>query len=146
MKRHVAFSSLLSCLLLCLCVLTIGAAGITGESAPTSARVANHPPSPALPAALVPIVAQTLAARSPQTWRARITAQHDVVFSNPAQHLTANFNHDATTLQLGDKPHDQLTLQLTAYRVGNSTQPLTTGVPSANGNRVEWSHSHGLSE
>ncbi|MGH8397211.1 MAG: hypothetical protein ACRETA_03050 [Gammaproteobacteria bacterium] len=146
MKRHIAFSSLVSCLLLCLCVLTIGAAGITGESAPTSAHVANHPPSPALPAALVPIVARTLATRSRDTWRAHTTATHGVEFNNPAQHLTANFNHDATTLQLGDKPHDQLTLQLTAYRVGNSTQPLTTGVPSANGNRVEWSHSHGLSE
>lgn len=99
-----------------------------------------------LPIGLVPVVAQTLAARSPDVWGARFGASQTAILHNPAQRFTARINSHGMVLQLGPDRRNRIAFELTAYRDGNVTLPVAPGVLSANGNRVQLSHGYGLSE
>jgi uncharacterized repeat protein (TIGR01451 family) len=99
-----------------------------------------------LPAALVPAVAQILAADSPAIWRSHTVGKHTTVFYNPSQHLIASFNRHGAILQFGDQQHDRIAMQLVAWRSENFVQPITQESPSTKGNRVTLAHGHGFTE
>lgn len=99
----------------------------------------------ALPAEIVPIVAQTLVARSPAAWDAHIT-QQAVEFDNPAQHLTASFSRHGAQLQFGSIQPGQLNMELLALQNGEAHYRMTSDMPVARGNRVELAHGRGLTE
>lgn len=98
-----------------------------------------------LPTSLVPIVAHTLAARNPGIWRAEIRHQ-TVLFTNPAQHLTASFDRSGVRFEFGGSQREQLGMQLLALRSGMVRDPVTRVQPLAHANRVEFAHGQGLSE
>lgn len=99
----------------------------------------------ALPADLLPIVAQTLAARSPAAWNAHVSKQ-TVEFDNPAQHFTASFNQDGAQLQFAGKQQEQLGIHLLALRDGKAIYAVAPAKASVKDKRVELAHDHGLTE
>lgn len=115
--------------------------------APSVARAPNTPAGlSAWPAELLPTVAQTLAARSPEIWRAHTTARHAAIFNNPTQHLAASFDRHGVQFQLEGTQPAQLNMQLLALRGGKTTYPARSAKLSEKYNRVELAHEHGLTE
>ena len=145
MQRHSIFHSLISCLLVSVCVVAIATEARLRLHTPAPVGVINHRNLVALPPELVPAVAQTLASRSPDTWYARDTGK-TVLFSNPAQRLTMRFDRHGATLELDDKQFTHVTLNMTGYRSEHSTHPVLAGAPAVHGNRVEFARGSGITE
>lgn len=100
----------------------------------------------ALPADLVPIIAQTLAAHSPATSNTQVNKQA-VVFDNLAQHLSTSFSRHGARLQIGGVQPNQLNMQLLALQSGKANYPVITSAPPAvHNNRVELARGQGLTE
>ena len=114
-------------------------------AAPATLTAATRP-APVLPAGLLPVLARTLAAQSPQTWRAKRTAGDVLAFNNPAQHFFASFNRQGIRLQFDGTRHGQMRMQLLALHSGAARFPVAAGKPSVHGVRVQIGRGHGLSE
>ena len=99
--------------------------------------------SGALPVGLAPALGQTLAAQLPATWQARPVGG-GAVFSNPAQHLRAQF--DSRGLHLSKPGQAPMVLRLMGYRQGSAQAALHTYSPVLDGTRVSRDWGAGLSE
>lgn len=100
----------------------------------------------ALPAALQPVVARTLAADAPQVWRAAPAGRDALGFHNPAQQLSARFDRRGARLRLDGERRGSVELRLVALHRGGVDRPVASGAPSYTGTRVEIPHGGGLTE
>ncbi|MGB9429312.1 MAG: hypothetical protein WCC11_05460 [Gammaproteobacteria bacterium] len=144
MQRHGIFSSLISCLLVSVCVVAIPLRRDFHLQRPAAVRTAHHPHPVAFPAGLVPAVAQAFARHLPGTWQAKRTAQ-GAEFTNPVQHLALRLDNQG--LLLTANTHDTVTWQLIRYTQGN--QPIAfnpEATPEFHGARLSFARGKDLTE